>query len=59
MPSVALPFTTTCAYTDPLTISLGINGSNIIVLDTDVCQTLGVLQCDEDSVLTQEEDIAG
>ncbi|MGD1837220.1 MAG: FG-GAP-like repeat-containing protein, partial [Nitrososphaeraceae archaeon] len=48
---VVTPFTTTCVDDDPLSISLGIAGSDITVLDTNICQTSAVVECSEDSPL--------
>ena len=48
--------TTTCDDTDPLSISLGINGSDITVLDANVCKTSGVVECPNDSSLANIED---
>jgi len=48
--------TNTCEDTDPLSISLGLNGSDITVLDANVCKTSGVVECHNGSPLANIED---
>ena len=60
---LGIPETTTCADTDPLPVSLTQNGINIpdegiTVLDENVCQTSGVVECQNGTSLADAEDIA-
>ncbi|MGD1834735.1 MAG: FG-GAP repeat domain-containing protein [Nitrososphaeraceae archaeon] len=50
--------TTTCTDTDPLPTSLGLNGSDITVIDENICQTTGVVECPNGSSLADAEDFA-
>ena len=52
------PFTTTCDDSDPLPISLGIDGDEITILDEDICQTSGVVGCQNGTPLADADDIA-
>ena len=52
------PFTTTCDDNDPLPISLGIAGDEITILDEDICQTSGVVECQNGTPLADADDIA-